>query len=340
MLARFVKLFHDVSRIEDYLARRDRPLQPEVLAKRTWLTSQVQLIPSRSHCEAVRELLYWIYVGEQVMQRDGASVIHATFIFEEICDALCATSPTPRVPRCIQSNMDVEAVSNIVASRRELLQTSGVYYLSLVMWPKPTSYAFNHHNDACNELETFITRSWSMWQTHAQRECLGLQSKYLVGDATDGVEMQSKLDAFIEKCQEELTEHLIPSKDGIKRHQARFAEHSKAISQRLSEGDRVVKRGRVDTDTVDDTESGFPVRDYWRLVAGQVPQLALIARLLLSVCATEAGVERMFSKEGFIHDSYRNKLGHDILLALVRSCMNRSALLDEALNFDSDDSDE
>jgi hypothetical protein len=65
--------------------------------------------------------------------------------------------------------------------------------------------------------------------------------------------------------------------------------------------------------------------------------LSMIARLLLSCCASEAGVERMFSKEGFIHDSYRNRLGADILLALVRSCMNRHALDDEPIHFYSDD---
>ena len=42
-------------------------------------------------------------------------------------------------------------------------------------------------------------------------------------------------------------------------------------------------------------------------------------------------VERLFSREGFIHDSYRNRLGGDILTALVRSCMNRNAFDDEPL---------
>jgi hypothetical protein len=67
--------------------------------------------------------------------------------------------------------------------------------------------------------------------------------------------------------------------------------------------------------------------------------LSLIARLLLACCASEAGVERMFSKEGFIHDSYRNRLGNGLLLALVRSCMNRHALDDERLELDSDSSE-
>ena len=64
-----------------------------------------------------------------------------------------------------------------------------------------------------------------------------------------------------------------------------------------------------------------------------------IARLLLACCASEACVERMFSKEGFIQDSYRNRLGNGILLALVRSCMNRHALDDERLELNSESSE-
>ena len=63
----------------------------------------------------------------------------------------------------------------------------------------------------------------------------------------------------------------------------------------------------------------------------------MIARALLACCATEAAVERLFSKEGFIHDSYRNRLGHDVLLPLVRSCMNRHALEHEPLRLDADE---
>jgi len=46
----------------------------------------------------------------------------------------------------------------------------------------------------------------------------------------------------------------------------------------------------------------------------------------------------LFSKEGFIHNSYRNRLAHDIRLSLVRACINTHALNDEPIiGLDSDD---
>ena len=148
---------------------------------------------------------------------------------------------------------------------------------------------------------------------------------------------QSKLDAFINAVQEELTWHLIPDHPMVLRHQASFETRSAAVAVRLRAGDRVVKRGRVVADENDD--SCTHVHQYWSAVSSKLPLLSMIARMLLACCASEAGVERMFSKEGFIHDSYRNRLGNGLLLALVRSCMNRHALDDERLELDSDSSE-
>ena len=97
-----------------------------------------------------------------------------------------------------------------------------------------------------------------------------------------------------------------------------------------------MKRGRVVPDADNDTV--VHVHQYWSAVTSTLPLLSMIAKLLLACCASEAGVERLFSKEGFIHNSYRNSLAKDILLALVRSCINRHALADETL-FLVDESD-
>jgi hypothetical protein len=35
--------------------------------------------------EACVRVLYWVYVGEQILQRDVSSVIHAAHVFEELC---------------------------------------------------------------------------------------------------------------------------------------------------------------------------------------------------------------------------------------------------------------
>ena len=55
--------------------------------------------------------------------------------------------------------------------------------------------------------------------------------------------------------------------------------------------------------------------------------------------AQTVSAQLAFSKEEFIHDSYRNRLGNGILLVLVRSCMNRHALDDERLELNSESSE-
>ena len=53
--------------------------------------------------------------------------------------------------------------------------------------------------------------------------------------------------------------------------------------------------------------------------------------VLNSVCATEAGCERIFSKEGFIHSALRNRMNHRLVVAMLRNAMNGEAF-DGALN--------
>jgi hypothetical protein len=99
-------------------------------------------------------------------------------------------------------------------------------------------------------------------------------------------------------------------------------------------GERVTKRGCIHPESDDSVH----VHGYWAAVTGSLPALSVIARSLLSCCATEAAVERLFSKEGFIHNSYRNRLQHDIRLALVRACVNTHAINDQVIiGLDSDD---
>ena len=66
----------------------------------------------------------------------------------------------------------------------------------------------------------------------------------------------------------------------------------------------------------------FKLREYWMSVWSEVPALFMVFLTLNSVCATEAGCERIFSKEGFIHNDNRNRLGHDLVVALMRNAVN------------------
>jgi hypothetical protein len=125
------------------------------------------------------------------------------------------------------------------------------------------------------------------------------------------------LDDFTNTVQEELSKHLvIQDEQVIVRAQASFESRSALVATSLRQGDRVVKRGRIQVDG-DDDNSCAHVHQYWAAVASKLPLLAMIARILLACCASEAAVERMFSKEGFIHNSYRNRLDTDIMLALT-----------------------
>jgi len=335
MLARFVKLYDDIATMDRFIAVGVATEPGERAARTEWLLQKEQMMPPRSHCEAVRELLYWIYVGEQTVQRDGASVLHGTFVFEEICGALLTAGANHRVPRMIQDNMDRHKVQEVVEARRDLLKTSGIYYLSLVLWPQPLPNALDCHHEACTELETYVRQCWAQWQ--ANRDVMGLTQRYWC-DTQNAQDMAAKMEQFITKALEELTEHLVmPATPTVSRAKTTFRTRSQVIAARLIAGERVVKRGRVDADLDDDFDS-VHVYGYWAAVTSCVPALALIARALLACCATEAAVERLFSKEGFIHDNYRNRLGHDVLLPLVRSCMNRHALHNEPLILDSDES--
>jgi hypothetical protein len=333
MLARFVKLYDDVARMEHFIATGPAPEQGEREAKQAWLLQKAQQLPLRTHCEAVRELLYWIYVAEQTVQKDGASVLHGTFVFEEICESLLSREANHRVPRIIQNDMDRERVAGIVQSRRELLQKSGVYWLSLSLWPLPLRHALDQHDAANSELDAYVTRCWKHWQEH--RDVMGLQPRYHA-DVTDPRDMEAKRLLFIEKAQEDLTDHLVNPTPSVLRAKTSFQTRSQAVAARLIAGERIVKRGPIVDDTEDDSNA-VHVHGYWAAVCSSLPALAVIARAMLACCATEAAVERLFSKEGFIHDSYRNRLGHDVLLPLVRSCMNRHALEHEPLRLDDED---
>ena len=53
MLARFVKLYDDVARMEDFIATGPAPEEGERAAKQAWLMQKAQQLPLRTHCEAV-----------------------------------------------------------------------------------------------------------------------------------------------------------------------------------------------------------------------------------------------------------------------------------------------
>ncbi len=329
MIARFAKLHEHIARIEDFVAAGANPEQGEREAKASWMAQKASMMPSRTQCEAVRELLYWVYVGEQTVQRDGASVIHGAYIFEDICNGILSrAADNHRVPRSVQEGMDYARVQDILDKRRALLQTSGVYWLSLALWPLPPPCALDKHQDSNAELEEYVTKCWPLWQ--ANRAVMGIPPRWFC-DLSNAENTAATLVQFITAAQEELTEHLVmQGTDAVIRAKSSFHARTQLVSARLIASERVVKRGPIQRDLEDERDT-VHVHGYWAAVTGSLPALSVISRSLLACCATEAAVERLFSKEGFIHNSYRNRLGHHIRLPLVRACMNAHAIADERI---------
>lgn len=67
---------------------------------------------------------------------------------------------------------------------------------------------------------------------------------------------------------------------------------------------------------------------YWESISIEVPLLAKVALTILSICPSEACVERCFSAQGLIHSELRANLDDDSIRALMSVRMNILRLYD------------
>ena len=330
VLCRFLKLFEFIMAIEDFICVGAPPPVEQTRAKTEWLAMK-QHVPNRMHVEAVRDFLYWIYVAEQVLQRDVSSVIHAASLFESICMSLGQLLNGRPLPAMIQQSMDAGRVAEACLVRREMLKQSGVYMLALFCWPSDVVDP-QLHASATRELRAFVTQSWPKWQAHATNFELPEACRV---DCNDAPEMQRSLAAFLFAACSELTTYTSNHND-IKAARDLFFDHSRVVQASLVRDAAIgVVKGRV--------AQGVSVAQFWSSIASSLPHLFVVVKVLLCVCASEAAVERMFSKEGFIHNKYRNRLSHLFVEALVRCCINTQALVGtlvyDILNEESSDDD-
>jgi hypothetical protein len=314
VVSRFIKLYDFIVAIENFICPIANPSIEQVRAKTEWLTVKQQHLPARMHVEAVRDLLFWIYVAEQVLQRDVSSVIHAAKLFEGLCMSLGQVINGRPLPAMIQQNMDASCVAEACLVRREMLKQSGVYMLALFCWPSATVDA-QLHASATRELRAFVTQSWPKWQMHPAAFELPHASRV---DAADLSAMQASLNAFLFSACSELTLYTSNDND-IKAARDMFLDHSRDVEHCLQRDASIgIAKGRVAV--------GVSVAQFWSAVASALPHLYVVVKVLLCICASEAAVERMFSKEGFIHTKYRNRLSHSFVESLVRCCINTAVL--------------
>ena len=136
-----------------------------------------------------------------------------------------------------------------------------------------------------------------------------------MNDVTDEQEMTAKKQLFLTALATELAAHAVDPCPRLQMLKTRFKDSADMILETLSDSEMVPKRGGLH-------DGRFKVDDYWTAALPILPNLFLVYKYLSSVPSSEAGVERMFSKEGFIHSDLRNLMHDDIVRALLRNAMN------------------
>ncbi len=141
--------------------------------------------------------------------------------------------------------------------------------------------------------------------------------EFRVQNLHDEQEMSEKQEAFKNAAGQQLTMHLVGATQRIVNAKAAFTRTATVVFDSLTTGLEMPKvlKGTIASDR-------FKLKDYWLSVHSDVPALYLVFLALHSICATEAGCERIFSKDGFIHNELRNRLSHDLVVALMRNAMN------------------
>jgi hypothetical protein len=324
MLSRVQELYTHLAALADYVSA------DEVPKRREWLSEfapkfQVEVSPML--LEACVRVLYWVYVGEQILQRDVSSVIHAAHVFEELCAIFenRNVQEIQRISPLLLADANVDGLRRDSGQRRDKLSENGVYNLALCMWPL-TDNQLASHEQGMDELDVLVDNCWHIWQEKQDVFGSAIPIAFRVRNMNDNVEMDEKRNAFKTAVGEQLTSHMLAQTDRIRNAKDRFTQASNAIFADLSRGAGCpkVERGPVVRDR-------FKLSDYWLAVQCELPALYPVFLVLNSVCATEAGCERIFSKEGFIHSALRNRMNHRLIVAILRNAINGEAF-DGVLN--------
>jgi hypothetical protein len=293
----------------------------ELPAKRTWTSTWLARLREAVTPEILRacvEMLYWVYVGEQVLQRDSSSIIHSAHVFEQICFIMLNRN-VPHIQRIsplLLQGANIPNLQEAVQSRRSLVAGNGVYHLCLCLWPEIDNQVIDQV-EAMEELNAYVSKCWNKWQQHKEVFAEKMPMEFRVNNAHDQNEMDEKKEKFITAASVQLTMHLLSTSRRIQSAKALFTGSSRAVFQTLTTGLQmpVIKGGPIRQDR-------FKLRDYWLLVQTDLPALHMVFLCLAAVCATEAGVERIFSKTGFIHNELRNRMNHELVVAMTRNAIN------------------
>jgi len=318
-LSRALELYDDIVFMHSHMRPGD---------KRTFEDAHfVQNLGPRADLEATARLLFWVFVPEQVLQRDSSSLLHSSHCFESMCEILTENPNVPEAQRIsprLLVNANRAAIRAVVDKHKAKATFYGLYHLAICLWPD-TDGRFEHFIAGSTELTSLVDRCWKRWQ-QKQNSLPSLRPQYRCADTTDDVDMEQKKQMFLSAVQLEFNRHIMP--DGADREiiafKETFKESARTVFNILANSPLIPKRGSIN-------DGRYKVEEYWLRASLYFPHLYVIYKYVNSISATEAGVERIFSKDGFIHSELRNRQDHDISLALLRSAMNHDAF-DGVLN--------
>ena len=149
--------------------------------------------------------------------------------------------------------------------------------------------------------------------------CSGFALNYF----DDGMTPAEKITRMKSKSQVELYHHLVEPSIPIREARTEFSADCAKIEQAVAEGgQKPLPYGKRKRRDGPEPEEGLVAR-YWKRMFVYLPTLSFVAAGILSKCsASEAAAERMFSKEGFVHDDLRNRLAPSLVESIVRINQN------------------
>ena len=117
---------------------------------------------------------------------------------------------------------------------------------------------------------------------------------------------------------QELFAHVQNPSPAILRARRAFDDQARTIRERIEEASfKPEPRSALERATA--IVDGGIVACFWKCVFIELPLLSFLALGVLGKCAaSEAAAERLFSSEGTIHDSLRNRLSPAVVEQMVR----------------------
>ena len=224
MLSRFQQLYSHLSQMEEHFAPSEMP-QLRVW-RETWLPRLRAEVPA-DVLRACVQMLYWLYVGEQILQRDSSSIIHSAYVFENIC-SIMRNRDVPEIQRIsplLLAGSSQDAIQQSVAQRRLVVTSSRVYHLSIALWPVTDNQVLDE-SQAVQELDDYITKCWKKWQQKQEVFGSQLPLEFRVQNVADEQEMSDKMEAFKNAAGMQLTTHLLGGTQRFANAKATFTRTS------------------------------------------------------------------------------------------------------------------